>query len=158
MSFVFRYFALVAAVFSAVNLVWMDRRLTAEPRRLDPEGTAKGRAILRVYFGGAIAFFLALTALQWLGGFPDPLFPLYDPTGNRWSAIAWVLVFALWSAVLVGLWRPGIADVAVKLGMYRGPEMSGRTFRLLMTAVLLVNASVFLALILGLWHLPAGPG
>ena len=155
MTFVFRYFALVAAALSAINWVWMDRRLTTEPRLLDPEATATGRAILRVYFGGGIAFFLAVGVLQWLGGFPDPLFPIYDPTGNQWSITAWVLVFALWAGTLIGLWRPGIADVAVKLGMYRGPQMSGRTFRLVMTGILIVNACVFLTLILGLWHLPA---
>lgn len=157
MPIIFRYFALVAAAVSAFNWAWMDRRLAAEPRSLTAEEIAKGRAILRLYFGGGIAFFLALTALQWLGGFQDPLFPIYDPTGNPWSETAWGLVFALWTAVLVGLWRPGIADIAVKLRMYRGPAMSGHTFRLVMTGVLIVNACACLALILGLWSLPALP-
>jgi hypothetical protein len=150
MVFVVRYFALIAAGIAAINWTVTDRRLISGAFS-GPVDRDAARRILRFFWGGSIGFFLVLGVLQWLGGYHDPLFPFYERTQTIWSSAAWIALFVLWAAMVVGLWRPGVADVAAQLGLYRGPPVSGRTFRLLATLLLLVNAAVFGALLLGFW-------
>jgi hypothetical protein len=150
MVLVVRYFALIAAGIAALNWAISYRRLTSGA--VDgPVDSDRARRVLRFFWGGSIAFFLVLAALQWLGGYKHPLFPFYERTQTAWSSAAWAAIFAFWAALVVGLWRPGVADTAARLGLYRGRPVSARTFRLLATLMLLVNAAVFGALLLGLW-------
>ena len=57
----------------------------------------------------------------------------------------------LWTALALGAWHPGVAEAVLALGLFRGPTLSPRAFRLLATMMLLFNAAVFGALLLGVW-------
>jgi len=151
MEIVFRFFTLLAAAVSAINWMVAERRMRAwgasEP--LIVSGLA--RRVARVFYGSMIVFFLVLGALQWIGGYDDPLFHLYDRTRTPCSSAAWFLAALLWTIHIVGVWRPGVAEAALRLGLSRGPAVSGRTVRLIVTLGLLVNAVVFATLLAGAW-------
>ncbi len=113
--------------------------------------TGLPRRIVRVIYGELTAFFLIIALIQWKGGYSDPLFPFYERTSTVWSQLAWVLAFALWIINLFWLWRPGVAEAAVKAGFLGRPEMSAKTFRLIVSAIMVVDIVFFAALLAGVW-------
>jgi hypothetical protein len=151
MDVILKYFPLIAAAVSALNWALASRRLRLITIPAPPTDVALDRRVARTLFGSMIGFFLIFGGLQWAGGYSDPFFPFYDRTSTIWSTSAWILTALLWSVHLIGLWRPGVADAALRLGVFRGPAISARTFRLIATAGLLVSAVVFGTLLLGIW-------
>lgn len=147
MPLVFKYFAVIAAVVSLVNLVLVERRVAAAGGASD----ALSRRVVRVYFGMLIAYFLILFALQLAGGYADPLFPFYERTRTVPALLAWLLTYTLWSAALVGIWRPGVAEAVARLGLVRVPARSATSVRALVTLALLVNGVVFGLLLAGVF-------
>lgn len=150
MALLFRYFAFIAAAICVFNWTAGARRLAVA---LDDASVDRAIAtrVLRLFWGGQLALFLLVAILQFLGGYSDPLFPLYEGLRTSASRVVWLGVFALWIALALGIWRPGVAKAAVALGLFRGPAVSPQTFRLIATGLLLVNAAVFGALLLGVW-------
>lgn len=151
MDIVFRYFAVIAAGISAANWVAAERRLRSAKIDLSPDRAALALKVARTFYGSMVVGFLLLAILQWAGGYADPLFPLYDRTTTISSTAAWALFGILWTIHLIGIWRPGVAEAALQLGLFRGPTVSPRMFRLITTVGLLVNMTVFAALLAGLW-------
>ena len=149
-ALVFRYFALIAAAITCVNWVVAERRMTARLAATSA-ATELPRRIVRIIYGELTAFFLLLAFLQWRGGYPDPLFPFYERASTVWSQLAWVVLFALWIINLFWLWRPGVAEAAVQAGFLGRSEMPAKTFRLIVTAILVVDMIFFAALLAGVW-------
>lgn len=115
------------------------------------------RRIVRIIYGELTAFFLILAVVQWKGGYPDPLFPFYERTSTVSSQLVWVLAFALWIINLFWLWRPGVAEAAVQAGFLGRSDMSAKTFRLIVSAIMIVDLVFFAALLAGVWGPIAGP-
>ena len=151
MDIVFRYFVVVAALVSAINWLTLERRLRSSSATAPPTQTALARKVARTVYGSMIAFFLILGLLQWGGGYADPLFPFYERTTTVWSSAAWTLIAVLWMIHIIGIWRPGVAEAALQLGLFRGPAVSPQAFRLIVTFGLLVNIVVFATLLTGMW-------
>jgi len=151
MDIIFRYFVIFAAAISAYNWVAAERKLRAVDLSASPEQAALGRTVARTFYGSMIGFFLILGLLQWAGRYDDPLFPFYDRTTTVWSSAAWALFAILWTIHIVGIWRPGVAEAAVRFGLFRGRAVSAKTLRVIVTLGLLVNVIVFASLLAGVW-------
>ena len=151
MDIILRYFVIFAAAIPAYQWVATQRKLRASDAGASPEQAALDRRVARTFYGSSIGFFLILGLLQWAGRYDDPLFPFYDRTTTLCSTAAWALVAILWTIHIVGVWRPGVAEAAVRLGIFRGRTLSAKTFRVIVTLGLLVNAIVFASLLAGVW-------
>jgi len=151
MDIVFRYFVVVAALVLAINWLTLERRLRSSSATAPPTQIALASKVARTFYGSMIAFFLILGLLQWGGRYADPLFPFYELTRTVWSSAAWTLIAVLWMIHIVGIWRPGVAEAALQLGLFRGPAVSPQAFRLIVTLGLLVNILVFAMLLTGMW-------
>jgi hypothetical protein len=147
----FRNFALIAAAFSGINWVVAERRMNARLPAASSVATDLPRRIVRIIYGELTAFFLIVALIQWKGGHSDPLFPFYERTSTVGSQLVWVLAFALWIINLFWLWRPGVAEAAVQAGFLGRPDMSARTFRLIVSAIMVVDLIFFAALLAGVW-------
>lgn len=154
---ILRYFCFLAAAVGAANLVLAGRRLRTAPMALDAARASLARRVLWAVHGGSAVMLLVTGIVQHAAGYADPFFAFYDPHSPA-SVAVWSMAYVSWAATLVGLWRPGVAEVAVELALYRGPRVSPTTFRIVFTALTIVNATVFGALLAGLWGPIARPG
>lgn len=154
---ILRYFYFAAALVGALNLLLAERRLRATPTALDAEAAALARRVLWAVHGRGAAVLLATGVLQHAAGYADPIFAFYDPRSAA-SIAVWTMAYLAWAVSLIGLWRPGVAEVAIDLALYRGPRLSPTTFRVVFTTLTIVNAVVFGALLAGLWGPIPRPG
>ena len=164
MDLIFHYFAFIAAAVCAINLAVAGRRLDRQLERQGPgrgplalaEERERAQLLLRVWYGSALVFFLALGAVQLVRGYSTVFF-MFAPRPHDPLVIAlWVTVYATWAAILFALWRPGLAETALRVGLIRG-QIPPTAVRVVGTVALLINAVAFTLLLAGVRHLPAPP-
>jgi hypothetical protein len=156
MPWIFRYFWFLGVAVNLINWAVTARRAGASGA---PEALVeRAQEIIRVFFGGGALWSLLVGTLQLVGGHDSPLFFLRMSPPDRYAVAVWVLNYALWGALLRGIWSGDAVEVLVQLRMIQNPfGLETRSLKLFYSGLLLAGAILLPLVAFALPRFPGSP-